>query len=173
MDFVFLSAFNHYRSRSAIISYDIACQWSKRFWQRMHKLPHQLQIDPVSTELNVLIPKFHFTAHRTGDEASDVNHAPYSFNWKPGVGREDGEGVERCWADADGAASSTKEMNPGARTDALTGHFDHSNWLKMVGFSKLWLHHGLGARSMFNRSKFTCVTLSGYGTGRQAHTCFG
>ena len=58
-------------------------------------------------ELNFVIPKFHFAAHGTGDEAGDTEHAPYSFNYKPGVGREDGEGIERCWVDADGAARST------------------------------------------------------------------
>lgn len=48
----------------------------------------------------------------------------------PGVGRTDGEEIERSWARHSGTASSTREMGPGSRHDTLEDHFGWSNWMK-------------------------------------------
>ena len=136
MDFIFFSAFSHVRSPISVISYDIACQWSKNLWERVTGLPEDLWVDPARTRFRFAIPKFHYAAHGTGNEGGDAEHAPYSFNFMPGGGREEGEGIERCWSRTDGASGSTIEMNPGVRADALTGHFDYANWQKMITFGK-------------------------------------
>ncbi|KAI0054994.1 hypothetical protein BV25DRAFT_1922198 [Artomyces pyxidatus] len=132
MDFIFFSAFSHSRNKSGVISYDIACQWSKNMWSRMDTLPEDLQV-PRDTSFTFAVPKFHLPAHGT------PCHGPYSFNFLTGVGRTDGEGVERNWANMNGAASSTKQMGPGARQDALDSHCGHANWRKTVGFGKALL----------------------------------
>ncbi|KAI0054741.1 hypothetical protein BV25DRAFT_1785935, partial [Artomyces pyxidatus] len=129
MDFIFFSAFSHSRNKSGVVSYDIACQWSKNMWSRVEGLPADLQVSQ-DTEFSFAVPKFHLPAHGT------PCHGPYSFNFLEGVGRTDGEGVERNWANMNGAASSTKQMGPGARQDALDSHCGHANWRKTVGFGK-------------------------------------
>ena len=54
----------------------------------------------------------------------------------PGVGRTDGEGIERNWSEINRVANSTKEMGPGARHDTLDDHFGHHNFRKLVGLGK-------------------------------------
>ena len=65
--------------------------------------------------------------------------APHSLNFKPGVGRPDGEGIERSWAEMNQVANSTKEMGPGSRHDTLDNHFGHHNWRKYVSLGKFCL----------------------------------
>ena len=54
----------------------------------------------------------------------------------PGVGRTDGEGIERNWSEINRVANSTKEMGPGARHDTIDDHFGHHNFRKFVGLGK-------------------------------------
>ena len=44
-----------------------------------------------------------------------------------GVGRTDGEEVERGWAKFNGTAGSTREMGPGSREETLEDHFEFNN----------------------------------------------
>ncbi|KAI0055071.1 hypothetical protein BV25DRAFT_1816158 [Artomyces pyxidatus] len=140
MDFIFFSAFSHSRNKSGVVSYDIACQWSKNLWKRVDELPTHLRI-PSSTDFTFAVPKFHLPAHGVPCQG------PYSFNFLNGVGRTDGEGVERNWANMNGAASSTKQMGPGARQDALDNHCGHANWRKTIGFGKSLLRRMIPAIS--------------------------
>ncbi|KAN0088024.1 hypothetical protein V8E55_006645 [Tylopilus felleus] len=48
-----------------------------------------------------------------------------------------GEAPERGWANINPAASSTKEMGPGARQDILDDHFCHWNWKKVTSLYSL------------------------------------
>ncbi|KAG2126366.1 uncharacterized protein EDB93DRAFT_1097111, partial [Suillus bovinus] len=43
----------------------------------------------------------------------------FSFNYSKGVGRTDGEALERGWANINQVATSTKEMGPGSCRDTL------------------------------------------------------
>lgn len=53
-----------------------------------------------------------------------------------GVGRTDGEGIERNWSEMNGVANSTSEMGPGSRHDTLDDHFGHHNFRKYVGIGE-------------------------------------
>ena len=46
-----------------VISYDIACQWSRNFVSRCNNLPSHIRFDPTSTSVEYVIPKFHIAAH--------------------------------------------------------------------------------------------------------------
>ncbi|KAG1846964.1 hypothetical protein C8R48DRAFT_750553 [Suillus tomentosus] len=92
-----------------VISYNVACQWKVNLLNRMNGIC------------------FHASAH------DDRCAIPHSLNLMPGVGRTDGEGIERNWAEINRVANSTKEMGPGARHDTLDDHFGHHNWRKFVG----------------------------------------
>lgn len=60
-----------------------------------------------------LIGKMHAQVHET------VCEYTYSFNYTDGVGRMDGEGTERFWAELNQCAGSTKQMNTGNREESL------------------------------------------------------
>jgi len=58
----------------------------------------------------------------------------YSLHYTPGVGRTDGEGIERNWSVLNGAACSTKEIGPGTQRDTLDDFCGFSNYKKVLAF---------------------------------------
>lgn len=132
MDYLFLSSVVGFVLSSLIISYDIACQWHKNLPTRHAAMPPRLQLTTNPT-IQYKIPKFHLPPHRS------ECHAPFSFNFTPGVGRTDGEGVERNWSWLNGAAPSTSQMGPGARQDTLDDFMGFSNYRKVVRLGMLRL----------------------------------
>ncbi|GJF00735.1 CxC2 domain-containing protein [Phanerochaete sordida] len=135
MDYIALSALACYGPHGRLLySYDIACQWALNLRRRVadDKFPSHLKLElPVGSELRFAIPKYHFWGH-TGDD-----HNKYSLNLIPGVGRTDGEEVERNWWRHDATAASTREMGPGSRHDTLEDHFHWSNFTRLAGLGKL------------------------------------
>jgi hypothetical protein len=125
MDYLFLSSVAKTTLRSIIVSYDIACQWFKKFNERYQVMPPHLHFDRMPS-IQFKVPKFHLPPHRP------ECHAPFSFNYTPGVGRTDGEGVERNWSWLNGAAASTSQMGPGSRTDTLDDFIGFANFQKSV-----------------------------------------
>lgn len=129
MDFIFFSSIMPLLLLTVVISYDIACQWKLNLMKRMNELPEHLRM-PAAVALAAFmfgIPKFHCPAHE------EKCATPHSLNLMPGVGRTDGEGIERNWAEMNRVASSTKEMGVGYRHDVLDDHFGHHNWRKYTG----------------------------------------
>lgn len=129
MDYIFFSSLAPLLLLSVVVSYDIACQWKVNLLKRMSSLPTQLQLPlTVATTCFMFgIPKFHAPAH------ASACATPHSLNLMPGVGRTDGEGVERAWADLNRVANSTKEMGPGSRHDTIDCQIGYHNWEKFVG----------------------------------------
>ena len=125
MDYVLLGALAPITLLAIFISYDIACQFKLKFRDRMAELPKDIHI-PDSVSVDWGIPKCHCPMHKVPCQA------PHSLNLKPGVGRTDGEGIERSWAEMNLVENSTKEMGPGSRHDTLDDHFGHHNWRKKV-----------------------------------------
>lgn len=126
MDYFFLSSIQSTDLNRIVVSYDIACQWSKNLQRRCLTYPN----NPISTrsdlKLVTLVPKFHLPAHIAKCRED------YSFNFEPRVGRTDGESPERGWAATNAVANSTKEMGPGSRRDTLDDHFGDYNWGKIT-----------------------------------------
>lgn len=121
-----------------IASYDIACQWKINFASRMEAFPPAMQIPQEKLEnMKNVIPKFHGPAHELKCQA------PHSLNLVEGVGRTDGEGIERNWSEMNGVASSTAEMGPGSRHDTLDDHFGHHNFRKYVRMGTFLAFFGL------------------------------
>ena len=113
-----------------MVSYDIACQWSRNLESRCNSYPQNAISEAEDLELTYLVPKFHLPAHIPACQAR------YSFNFEPFVGRTDGEAPERAWADSNGVATSTREMGPGSRRDTLDDHFAYYNWSKITLLGK-------------------------------------
>ncbi|KAG1787612.1 uncharacterized protein HD556DRAFT_1434387 [Suillus plorans] len=126
MDYLFFSTLCHSSLQTLNISYDIACQWHKKLWQHMSAFPTSMQFDHTSKVISFFVPKFHLPVH------VEKCQTTFSFNFKRGVGRTDGEAPEHGWANINPVASSTKEMRPGARWDTLDDFFGDWNWKKVV-----------------------------------------
>src|SRR5258708_39556723 len=113
MDYVFACVVRQFLLPLVLISYDIACQWFIRLFQRMRELwPSELCIPPL-TKLIPAIPKLHEPMHEA------ANHQVYSLNFIPGVGQSDLECPERVWAGHNALGNSTKSQGPGSRHDVL------------------------------------------------------
>ncbi|KAF7324858.1 CxC2 domain-containing protein [Mycena kentingensis (nom. inval.)] len=75
-------------------------------------------------QIQFALPVWHAAAHeRSCQAANSLSHAV-------GVGRTDGEGIERTWAVVNPIAYSTKEMGEGARHDTIEDKIDNINFLK-------------------------------------------
>ncbi|KAF8888811.1 hypothetical protein BD779DRAFT_1611227 [Infundibulicybe gibba] len=126
MDYFFCSSVHFDSPDVLVVSYDIACQWSRNLFQRISSYPSRLQINQPPENITFAVPKFHLPAHREHCQIT------YSLNFLPRVGRTDGEAPERGWAALNPVASSTKEMGPGSRRDTLDDMLGDYNWRKII-----------------------------------------
>ncbi|KAJ6518235.1 hypothetical protein C8R47DRAFT_1031630 [Mycena vitilis] len=127
MDFIVMSALAGFCLLLLTISYDIACQWKINLLERMEQLPQAMQLDMKAVKVQCALPVWHAASHNT--DCQDAN----SLSLKPGVGKSDGEGVERVWAVLNPASYATKDAGRGVRADVLEGKIDNHNYLKNVG----------------------------------------
>ena len=127
IDWILMSAIRHLaRKLKLVLSYDIMCQWLRYFLERIAALPPHLQVNLPEGEVRYAIPKYHLNGHK------EEGHNKYSLNLMPGVGRTDGEEIERTWSRFNALAASTREMGPGSREETLEDHFEYSNEEKYI-----------------------------------------
>ncbi|KAJ7916471.1 hypothetical protein B0H13DRAFT_2231608 [Mycena leptocephala] len=124
MDYIVMACLAGFALMMLTISYDIACQWKKHMRQRNDKLPEAIRLDVDNVELQCGLPVWHASSHET--ECSNEN----SLSFLVGVGKSDGEGVERTWADLNPAVFHIKEMGVGNCADTLEDKIDSHNFLK-------------------------------------------
>ncbi|KZT38987.1 hypothetical protein SISSUDRAFT_968609, partial [Sistotremastrum suecicum HHB10207 ss-3] len=125
MDYIFLSSIISASVAVILISYDIACQWSKNIKKRVESYPIDLAANFFTFILRYVIPKFHLPAH--GPKCQ----CPYSLNYLEGCARLDGEGIERGWAHLGPYSSSHKEKTAANRHDSMDDLFGSWNWRKV------------------------------------------
>ena len=130
MDYFLLSILKMNLPQRLVVSYDIACQWSRNINRRCDKYPPNAISSGDIDEIVYLVLKFHLPAHINQCQVD------YSFNLVPHVGRTDGEAPECGWAAINSVATSTKEMGPGSRRDTLDDHFGDYNWRKIAQMGK-------------------------------------
>ncbi|KAK7033760.1 CxC2 domain-containing protein [Favolaschia claudopus] len=121
MDYIVLAAVLGITLLYLAVCYDIVCQWKIRFRQRMASMPEDMRIDLEKTTLVFGLPVWHAMAHERKCQVQNT------LTYQEGVGRTDGEGTERVWSDFNELATATKEMNFGAREDAIEDKVDHHN----------------------------------------------
>ena len=112
--------------RTFLVSYDIACQWSKNFFSRIEKINRQMGALGRESDIRFVVPKFHLPAHIPSCQTR------FAFMFTPGAGLGDGEAPERGWADSNPLGPSTREMGPGSRRDTLDLNFGDYNWGKYI-----------------------------------------
>ncbi|THU77010.1 hypothetical protein K435DRAFT_703408 [Dendrothele bispora CBS 962.96] len=140
MDYTWASSLHHHDHHlTKVQSYDIVCQWCKKLVDRLKDLPPLVRLNLVLHVIFFVIPKLHIYGHQI------LCQLTYSLNWLKGAGRTDGEGVEQPWAHMGPVATSTRDMGPGSRHDTLDDHWNHWNFVKMIGLGPLLLRHLLTA----------------------------
>ncbi|KAJ7149525.1 hypothetical protein C8R43DRAFT_1128520 [Mycena crocata] len=107
------------------VSYDITCQWRVNLLKRMADIPEHLRLKS-DVVIQYGLPVWHAAAHESSCQVQN------SLTYLDGVGRTDGEGIERVWSGLNPLAWATKEMGAGARHDALEDRIDHHNWEKNI-----------------------------------------
>lgn len=90
-------------------------------------MPEDLQLSPSAVNIQYALPVWHAAAHERSCQVEN------SLSYQVGVGRSDGEGIERIWSVLNPMGWATKEMNPGARQDNLEDKIDHHNYHKNLG----------------------------------------
>ncbi|KAJ7829911.1 hypothetical protein B0H13DRAFT_1655417 [Mycena leptocephala] len=121
MDYILLSAILGVTAMFLAISYDIACQWKVNLRTRMAAMPERLRLDLAIIVLLFALPVWHAVAHETSCQTEN------SLSYQVGVGRTDGEGIERTWSVLNPLSWAMMEMGLGARHDALEDKVDHHN----------------------------------------------
>ncbi|KAJ7029952.1 hypothetical protein C8F04DRAFT_916776, partial [Mycena alexandri] len=127
MDFIAMSSVAGFDGMELTFSYDIACQWAKNLHERIRKLPEDLQLDFDSIHFQTGLPVWHASSHEA--QCANLN----SLSFLPGVGKTDGEGIERLWAELNAFAYHTKHMGLGHRADTLDDKINYHNWMKNLG----------------------------------------
>ena len=110
---------------SALVIYDIGCQWIIHFMDRLRKSTH-LTIPDVM-KLVVAVGKFHLSAH------VQECFVKYSLNFIQGSGRLDGEILETLWAPLNHISASARTMGMAARHQIIDDYMGDSNWKKLTG----------------------------------------
>jgi hypothetical protein len=117
-------AYNTDGLAEALIAYDVACQWSIHFDERVQQSVH-LDL-PSGLRYIPAVGKFHLAAHR------EQCFAQFSLNFVHGAGQQDGEVLETLWANLNKAAGSIRAMTKAHRQEMLDEHISDSNWKKLV-----------------------------------------
>ncbi|KAJ7816808.1 hypothetical protein B0H13DRAFT_1923357 [Mycena leptocephala] len=113
------------------ISYDIACQWRIHLLERAKKIEGKRRAVEIPTRAeDFCLPVWHAQAHEVLCQTDN------SLSYALGVGRTDGEGIERTWAVLNPVGFATKEMGEGGRHDAIENKIDHMNFEKNVNQGK-------------------------------------
>jgi hypothetical protein len=128
MDYLILMVILATALTSFLISYDIACIWSKGFAARVASYDSTLRL-PTAINLAFAVPKFHLPVHIRSCWSE------FSFNYRNYAARTDGEGIERVWSWLNRIAYSVSMMTAGARWDTLDDFCSFNNWRKNKNLS--------------------------------------
>ncbi|KAG1724879.1 uncharacterized protein EDB91DRAFT_1062557, partial [Suillus paluster] len=113
---------------SVLIIYDVACQWSIHFAERVDQSYH-LSL-PEGTEILSAIGKFHLSTHKF------QCFPRFSLNFITRAGHIDGEILEMLWAPFNKISPTARSMSLAHRKEVLDDHMWDSNWKKLVGIGK-------------------------------------
>ena len=108
----------------ALIIYDICCQWSIHFRQRVSESKFLELFD--SLEIIGAVGKWHLAAH------IPECFPKFTLNFIDGVAQVDGEILETLWSGMDEVAGMTQAMSIAHRQEVLDDKMNDSNWRKII-----------------------------------------
>lgn len=115
-----------------VLTYDVACQWSKNLRTCIADFPLEMQI-PEMMRLDVAIPGWHINRH------GETCRNNFNISYIEGAGRMVGEDVETVWAGTNPLALSIREMGPAAWHDTLNDHWNRWNFCKIIWFRMFFI----------------------------------
>ncbi|KAH6903662.1 hypothetical protein BKA70DRAFT_1227593 [Coprinopsis sp. MPI-PUGE-AT-0042] len=153
MDYIFFAAIMAIALLRIVITYDIACQWSKNLTSRMETLPADLKPSD-DIEIDAAIPSWHINAHGSDCQVN------FALMYREGNGRTCGDEIEGTWDHTNSLGTSVREMAPGARHETLNDHFSGYNFQKIIGLRKILLKkikeaHKMRLKHLENHARFT------------------
>lgn len=114
--------------KDVVVTYNIACQWSKNLFNRLSTYPHIPPLDLEALDsFRFAVPKFHLIGHGTPCQTT------FNLALMDGVGMTHGESVETIWSHSTSLATWSRENGPAARHLILDDHWTGWNWSKLVG----------------------------------------
>jgi hypothetical protein len=116
------------KNGSAILVYNVICQWSKHFRERVAKCP-KLTL-PKGLSLSFGIGDFHLHGH------IQECFSRFFLGYIEGAGIVDGEIVETLWASLNNIAPSTRNASLAHRAEVLNDHMNYSNWKKLTNIGQ-------------------------------------
>ncbi|KAJ7156589.1 hypothetical protein C8R43DRAFT_1125776 [Mycena crocata] len=133
VDYVLSCIMGHLHPRlRELVSYDIACIWSKDLVRRCAEdLPPLQRLTLILKFLHFAIPKMHIHSHNVKCQNK------FSLNLMKGSAQVDSEGIERPWWWIAGIAAATREMGLGSHHDLLDLLWSYWNWQKLIGLMAL------------------------------------
>ncbi|KAF9004178.1 hypothetical protein BDZ89DRAFT_1049589 [Hymenopellis radicata] len=131
-DFVLYWVLSKMGLKEVTVTYDIACQYRKHFKERIEALPDVLKNLDLP-EIQWGLPIWHGGAHEISCETAE------SLKYKEGVGKTDGEGIERVWSVLNPMSYMTREEQPGARHDDIEDKVDKHNFGKNIHLGRTLL----------------------------------
>jgi hypothetical protein len=132
MDYIIFSAFLWLTLLRIVITYDIACQWSKNLERRTQKLPDRIKPNLEKTSITAAVPSWHINGHGSDCQVN------YALAYREGTGRTCGDEIESTWSQTNSLGASVREMASGGRHESLNDHFNGINFRKMVGLREWW-----------------------------------
>jgi hypothetical protein len=112
----------------ALIVYDICCQWSIHFRQRVSESKFLELWD--SLEIIGAVGKWHLAAH------IPECFPKFSLNFVEGSGEVEGEILETLWSGLDEIAGMTQAMSIAHHQEVIDEYMNDSNWRKIIRMRK-------------------------------------
>ncbi|KAF6741396.1 hypothetical protein DFP72DRAFT_1115848 [Ephemerocybe angulata] len=126
MDYIILSALVSVAVLHVVITYDIACQWSKNLMKRNEKLPKEIQLNTSTVSISSAVPSWHINGHGSDCQIN------YALAYREGAARTCGDEIESTWSQTNVLGASVREMASGGRHESLNDHWNGANFRKKV-----------------------------------------
>jgi hypothetical protein len=125
MDYSICQALKRFPRRvQALIIYDICCQWSIHFRQRVSESEFLELSD--SLDITGAVGKWHLAAH------IPECFPKFSLNFIEGAGQVEGEILETLWSNMDEVAGLAQAMSISHHQETLDEYMNDSNWRKVI-----------------------------------------
>lgn len=108
----------------AMIIYDICCQWSIHFQQRVSQSDFLQLWD--SLKITCAVGKWHLAAH------IPECFPKFTLNFIDGAGQVDGEILETLWSDMDEVAGLAQAMSVAHHQETVDAYMNDNNWQKLL-----------------------------------------
>lgn len=118
-------SFNSQGLSESLLIYDVCCQYSVHFEDRIRASSEYLLRDP-GMKIFGAIGKFHLADH------VDSCFSKFTLNFMKGAGHIDGEILETLWSGMNKVSGAARSMSKAHRQETLDDYMRDSNWKKTV-----------------------------------------